>query len=241
MPRPAIPQAMGAARAGTLGASTSAIPMLPTATNVKPIRTRTRRLIRRAYRAWIQEPAVQVIVAAVSAKPANEALRSRIAVSASGMKASTPKKARLSSPTVATAAGSPGAARVVPAGIKLWNAGQPRTAPATTRRTAISRLPPPSPARSRPAPTASWIARASRRRSRPVALPPGMRRRAGSASTVATSIGGTRPRKTQRHPMWSATRPESAGPTRPGTTQALDIRASILGFAAGGSPRPTAT
>ncbi len=65
--------------------------------------------------------------------------------------------------------------------------------------------------------------------------------RAGSAKPVASGSSGTRPRKTQRQPARSATIPANAGPTSPGTTQALESTASMRGFTASGYPHPTQT
>ncbi len=49
-----------------------------------------------------------------------------------------------------------------------------------------------------------------------------------------TSTTGTMPRNTHRHPTVSLARPASAGPTNPGTTQALEMSAIIRGTAEGG-------
>ena len=63
----------------------------------------------------------------------------------------------------------------------------------------------------------------------------------GSARSAARRAIGVSTRKTARQPNASAINPEMAGPINPGTTQPVDIRASMRGLAAAGNPRPTAT
>src|SRR3954465_12804565 len=109
MPYPATPTSTG-----NDGASVAVVTMNEIARSANPIRVMVRRETRVEVRAWIQEPVDQVTVAAVSAKPAKVTEVPRTSTRPSGTKASTPKKARLSSPIVATVAGIPGAARSVP-------------------------------------------------------------------------------------------------------------------------------
>ena len=61
-----------------------------------------------------------------------------------------------------------------------------------------------------------------------------MRRSDGSANAAEPTTSGSSPRNTQRQPNRSATSADAAGPTRPGTTQAVDSTANTRGRSASG-------
>ena len=69
MPSPATPQPNSAAGSGVCGKSTAAVMTNDAARKTRPSQAIARRETRVAVRAWTQAPAVQVTVAAVSAKP----------------------------------------------------------------------------------------------------------------------------------------------------------------------------
>ena len=56
-----------------------------------------------------------------------------------------------------------------------------------------------------------------------------------------TATSGSSPRKTQRQPKTWATAALTRGPTRPGTTQAVDRTAIIRARSSSGKLRPMAT
>ena len=56
----------------------------------------------------------------------------------------------------------------------------------------------------------------------------------GSVSTTATGRNGSSRTNTQRHVVWSATSPATAGPASEGSTQADDISASMRPYIAAG-------
>ena len=106
---------------------------------------------------------------------------------------------------------------------------------------AVTGLPAPTPASSRPVPAASATELSSRARAAGWRLPTGIRRRLGNARSAASTGSGASAMKTERQPSACAIKPEMAGPTSPGTTQPVDISASMRGLAAAGKPRPMAT
>ena len=65
--------------------------------------------------------------------------------------------------------------------------------------------------------------------------------RAGMVIAAASAMRGRMPRKIQRQPSVSATRPASAGPISPGMTHAVERTANMRGRSASGSTRPIAT
>ena len=83
MPNPATVQAARPSATGTPGARTRAIPAMPASTMTSPARTSRRPGQLSLSRACTQDPAVQAIVAPVTARPANTGVRWRTAVRAS--------------------------------------------------------------------------------------------------------------------------------------------------------------
>ena len=83
-------------------------------------------------------------------------------------------------------------------------------------------------------PAASASACGSRRG--PGAASVARERRAGPAASAPTATGrnGSSRTNTQRHVVWSATIPATAGPASDGSTHAEDISASIRPYIAGG-------
>ena len=162
MPRPATPNDATPTVHGTSGRRTRSIPASPLMVTANPTRTNCRVGQRLAPRAWIQAPAVQAIVAAVSAIPAWVADRPRQPTSVSDTNASTPKKAQVRMPRSRIAAGSTGRARSVPAGVRRRSARTPMMTPAALSATVTTGCPLVSPTVSRPAPNATVSASGSR-------------------------------------------------------------------------------
>src|SRR5512143_2260574 len=93
-----------------------------------------------------------------------------------------------------------------------------------------------SPASTAPAPADTRSAAGNRR------PPPAARSVAAPGrSAPPTPTSGSRPRKTGRQPARSATSADSAGPTAPGTSQAVDSTANTRGRSASGNVRPMLT
>ncbi|MEZ5181872.1 MAG: hypothetical protein R2702_08375 [Acidimicrobiales bacterium] len=65
-------------------------------------------------------------------------------------------------------------------------------------------------------------------------------RSAGRVMAPATTTSGMRTRNTARHESACSIPSAAAGPARPGTTQAVDMTANILGRSTGGMPRAMA-
>ena len=101
-----------------------------------PAATSAPREARRAARACTHAPAVQVKVAPLSASPATVADCPRNTVRNSGRRVSAPKNARLTSPIEAMAAGRPGRARSVPAGISRRRPGRTAAVPTASNAAA---------------------------------------------------------------------------------------------------------
>ena len=122
---------------GTSGSSTSEHPGQAEQASRRS-RAWTKRWVgqRVAPRAWIHAPAVQAMVAAVSAMPG---LRRRHARASStrvrATKASTPKNVQVRMPRSRTAAGRTGRATRVPGGVSRRSAKMPSARPATLRTT----------------------------------------------------------------------------------------------------------
>src|SRR4029453_14797021 len=85
------------------------------------------------------------------------------------------------------------------------------------------------PASTRPAPAATPTALGSRPRWTSGSAGGPRRRSDGQARTPEAITSGSRPRNTQRQPRRAATRADTAGPIRPGTTQAVDSTANTRG------------
>ena len=66
-------------------------------------------------------------------------------------------------------------------------------------------------------------------------------RSAGVVATAATAISGSSPRKTARQPIVSPTIPAIAGPSTPGSAQAVESHANMRGRSSSGMLRPMAT
>ena len=140
MPSPATPHPAAATATGTASSSTVAISPIPAATSTSPA-TETERIDRRvASRACTHAPAVQLRVAAVSARPATVVLWPRTDVSIRGRNASAPKNENVCRLRMVTAAGRPGAARRAPAGRSRRRAGNPTTAPPAHERETDERV-----------------------------------------------------------------------------------------------------
>ncbi len=236
MPRLASPNA--ATRNG-IGSHTSAttVPAMPTASTANPRRTIHRGPRRSTTRCWIQAPAVHASVPAVRASPATQVGWSRASVTASDTKASVPKKAKVRIPRVPTAAGRPGWRVRVPSGTSRTNAHSAGVAPATISSAASAGAPAPSPASTRATPSTST--RASRRRSSSPAPAPSRSAAGRSVSTgraiaAATAARGSRARNTTRHEDQRSIALAAAGPTRPGTTHAVENTANTRGRRSGG-------
>ena len=211
---------------------------MPHATRPAPAPTRAARVPRRACRACTHAPAVQVRVAAVSARPASVAGCPRNTVRKSGSRVSAPKNATLMSAIAATAAGSPGRPRSVPGGRsrrRLGPAVATPSAPSAAAHAGVVRSEPEQhddAAGREQHGVRDGAAHAIRGRLRAARC--ATRRSAGSASAAHTARIGTRPRNTRRQLAWSATSPLRPGPTRPGTTHAVDSSASMRGWRVGG-------
>src|SRR4029077_3303642 len=107
MPSPASAHATNAAATGTSGHSTNAMPAVPARIRARPVRTTRRPCHDRLRWFWIHDPIVQLIVAAVTAAPANVVLSWRTVVMASVTNASAPKKANVRRPRLRIVAGRP--------------------------------------------------------------------------------------------------------------------------------------
>ncbi len=105
MPKPPAAKIGTASQAGTAGSSTRPSAPMDRATTGKPSRTNRSGPIRGESRAWIQLPAVQESVAAVSATPAVVADQPRTSTRSSATYASMQKKAKVSTPRSRTAVG----------------------------------------------------------------------------------------------------------------------------------------
>ena len=127
-----MPQAITAAQAGTIAASTSTMPAIPAATSTNPLRTSGVAPTRRIVRSWIHAPVDHATVPAVSAIPDRSTLSPRSDVTVSGTYTSAPKKANVRRPRASTAEGRPARARRVPAGRSRRSAGTPRARPNST-------------------------------------------------------------------------------------------------------------
>lgn len=245
MPRPATPQPMAATATGELGSSTALVTMMPTTISAVPAMTTARRRPIAAARAWSHDPMAHVTAAADSATPPRVTLPLRTSTTVRGTKASVPKKANPIRKIAAIAAGIPVRARSVPGGTRWTRERSANQAPTIPTPSAAGSDPSPKAASTPAEPTDSWTASNARRES----LRPGEAFAAGTAvagpiaangrhsATAVSSTGGATPRKTQRQPTASVTIPASAGPTRPGTTQALEVSAIMRGRARGAYAR----
>ena len=137
----------------------------------------------------------------------------------------------MSKPIVAIVAGIPGAARRVPAGRSRRIAGIASANPATVSARAIAGWARPMPVSTSPEPAARTMAFTTRARASGDGTPAGMRRSDGKASKAASPGSGASTRKTDRQPNPSAMSPAIPGPISPGTTQAVDVSASMRGLA----------
>ncbi len=187
-----------------------------------------------AARACTQAPAVHVIVAPLSASPATVAGWPRNCVSMSGRSVSAPKKAKLTVPIAATAAGSPGRARSVPAGVRRRRLGTAAALPAARPARSAGHQRACSAISTIAVPTARSAAQrlalvvgfdAAGRAARPST---------GSVSAAQMPTTGNSPKNTNRQLAWSATNPPTPGPINPGTTHAVDNSASMRGWRSGG-------
>src|ERR1700733_7657794 len=218
-----------ASAGGTDGSSTTHITARPTTTRHSPDRTRRRGPTLAMYRAWTHDPAVQVRVDAVSASAASAVGAWRTITIAYGTYASPAKKQHVSSDRLRIVAVSPGRAVMFRGGVSWRIEAASRSAPAAPPAAATSTTPEFSDASVVPAPATT----PSTARYGTVAVPGlaggGTCRKASTTSTPAAITSGSRPRKTQRQPTAAATRAAIPGPTRPGTTHAVESTANILG------------
>src|SRR5258708_11480358 len=105
-------------------------PAIPARMITSPILTRRLPGHREFSRAWIQEPAVQVSVGPVTARPASTGVRCRRIVIVSVTNASAPKQQKVSRARLIVVAGPPYLADNVPAGIRRRSTGTPSAQPA---------------------------------------------------------------------------------------------------------------
>jgi hypothetical protein len=147
---------------------------------------------------------------------------------------SAPKNAKVSRPRERTATGSPGRALNVPAGTSRRSGRTPTSRPAATSAAPARGERLVRPARTRPVPAATATALARRPRWADGCSGGPSRRSDGQASAAEASTSGSSPRNTQRQLKRSATRADTAGPTSPGTTQAVDSTANTRGRSASG-------
>jgi hypothetical protein len=180
-------------------------------------------------RACTQDPAVHVMVDAVSARAASAVGEWRTVTMAYGTYASPAKKQHVSRPRLRIVAGSPRPAVRVPGGVSRRSETARRLPPATMPPATANRSPELADASARPAPattpstgrygTVALLARAG----------DGTCVRASTTSTPATITSGSSPRNTHRQPTAVATRDAMAGPISPGTTHAVDRTANMRG------------
>src|SRR4051794_1553087 len=239
MPNPAMVHATTITNNGTASHSTSAAVAMPAKRIAWPATTNRRAPSRPTSRSCSQEPSIHDSADTVSASPATNVVLPRASVIASGMYASAPKNANVRTPRASVAAGSPRSARRVPGGTSARKAGTPTSAPASTRGTHTMTASAVNPASTSPAPSATRTAS----RSRLGAASPSTTSSGRSGrydSTPATIANGTIPRNTQRQPTAFDTALAMPGPSRPGTTHAVDMTANMRGRSASGYARPMA-
>src|SRR5260370_2833542 len=264
MPRPATVQAAIPTATLTRYDKINVRPPIPATMIDSPIRTSRRPSHLVFILAWIHDPVVQASVAPVTASPATTGLWWRKIVIVNVTNASAPKNANVSSDRLSIVAGSPYLAVSVPSGRSRRSNGTPTSRPATTSATppstgnacapwpepAVPLTPPTappdpaptvSPPRTSPAAAATPTPSISRCPAFPgVAGRPSLTR-AGSANGAVIAMNGSRPRNTHRQPNNFATSALTAGPTRPGTTQAVANIAIIRARSFSGRLRPIAT
>ena len=158
-------------------------------------------------------------------------------VIAYGTNVSVPKNANVVRPRDRTTADIPALARKVPGGVSRRNGAMPTRTPAATRGTS-SQPSRPSPPTTSAAPAATRAASTIGRRVQrtggsgsvsPASRRPPWRNIVGTIMAPAATTSGSRPRNTHRQPTHVEIRSDSAGPTTPGTTQAVESTANIRG------------
>src|SRR5215475_3787303 len=222
-------QAMTASAGGTAGRSTTHITPRPMATRHSPGRTRRRGPYRAMQRACTHDPAVQVRVDAVSARAASAVGACRTVTIAYGTYASPAKKQQVSSDLLRIVTASPGRADRFRGGIRRRSETARTAPPAMPPAAATGTTPELSDASATPAPATT----PSTARYGTLAVPGlaggGTCRKASTTSTPAAITSGSKPRNTHRQPTAAATRAATAGPTRPGTTHAVERTANMRG------------